>query len=140
MLLQKKYTINYLKQPAQPFFRLSSSHGLALNWVYTYLIRRRKWQYFGFIDHDVFPISHVNLITKLSNNVFYGVRHYAVSSLNRSIWDNNTPYYWYSWPRFAFFNYELVKNIKYDFMPKVLNGRFFDTGGGLFQELYPNPK
>ncbi len=136
----KKYTINYLKLPAQPFFKLSSSHGLALNWVYMNLIKRREGQYFGFIDHDVFPVSRVNLISKLSNQLFYGVRHYAVSNFNRNIWDSNSPSFWYLWPGFAFFNYELVKNIKFDFMPKVINGHIFDTGGGLFQEFYANPK
>lgn len=101
----------------------SFSHGAALNWAYYNFILKRKLKYFGFIDHDIFPIKETSLIEKLekSPNCCYG-----------SIQEKKKR--WYLWPGFCFYRFADVYQKKLNFMP----GEGLDTGGMNWFFLYKN--
>jgi hypothetical protein len=128
--------LGYISLPYQKIFKVSDSHALALNWTFQNLIKIRRPFIVGLIDHDIFPFRNYNIIKSLKNYPFYGVRHFAVSSKNKNVWSENTPEFWYLWPGFVFFNYALIQNIRFDFMPMHRKDLFFDTGGCLYKSYY----
>ena len=97
--------LSYVKIPNNPLtgIRASGSHGIALNWVYRNIIQKYRPKYFGFLDHDIFPIKQVSILDKL-NLGFYGV-----------VRKRKEPY-WYMWPGFSFYEYEMIKNYDKDTM------------------------
>ena len=132
-----KNKVSYLKLPKQSDFKISASHAIGLNWVYRNLIKKRKPKYFGFLDHDVFPIESVRVKQYLEKQKFYGLKHYGVNNSNLNIWDENTPEYWYLWAGFSFFRFDAIANNKrIDFMPLHIHNTFFDTGGSNWLSLY----
>lgn len=123
-----EHGISYVKIPKNPLtgVRASGSHGIALNWVYRNIIQKYRPKYFGFLDHDIFPIRQVTLLDKL-NLGFYG-----------AIRRRKEPY-WYLWPGFSFFEYEKIKNYKCDFSPSHAGAdglTFLDTGGSNYNSIY----
>lgn len=99
----------------------SASHGTALNWAYYNFISKRKFKYFGFIDHDIYPIKKTSIIDKLqkSQNGCYG-----------SLQEKGAR--WYLWAGFCFFSFSEVCKRKLNFM----NGDGLDTGGMNWPVLY----
>lgn len=130
--------VAYIKLPSQKFFKLSASHGIALNWVYRNYIKKREPGYFGFLDHDIFPVADIRIRDILETQPYYGLKHYAVHSQNKYAWDVNSPGYWYLWAGFCFYNMAWLKNKKVDFMPFTFNAMLFDTGGSNWKSLYAN--
>lgn len=124
----KSENISYVKVPKNPLtgIRSSGSHGAAINWCYKNIIKKYKPKFFGFLDHDVFPIKETVLTEKITSG-FYGV-----------IRKRKEPY-WYLWPGFCFFEYEKIKNFKVNFFPYHAgkNGEIFlDTGGSNYNSIY----
>lgn len=79
--------------------------------------------YFGFLDHDIFPIRPTTLIDKIEEAGFYGVgqRHPATGHL-------------YLWPGFCFFSREWLNGRPLDFSG-IRDGDHRndgDTGSGLW--------
>lgn len=130
----KKNDIIYI---AIPFIRLkpSWSHAAALHWSLRNIILRRNSKYFGFIDHDIFPVEKSSVIDKICNGV-YGrvVPPYGTAELSE-----NQPY-WSLWGGFMFFEYSLFKNLNPDeinFFPKVIRQNLImDTVGGLWDPIF----
>lgn len=103
----------------------SYSHGAALNWLYYHYVSSRKAKYFGFLDHDVYPVKKVSIKEKIGDQHFYGYRR-GVVTFDR----------WFLWPGLIFFEYAFVSGIKINFLP-CKNGKFYyDTGGSLWFSLY----
>lgn len=82
-----------------------------------------EYDYFGFLDHDVFPVRPTTLIDKIEETGFYGIgqRHPATGHL-------------YLWPGFCFFSREWLAGRPLDFTgyrdgDKRNDG---DTGSGLW--------
>lgn len=79
--------------------------------------------YFGFLDHDIFPIRPTTLIDKIEEAGFYGVgqRHPATGHL-------------YLWPGFCFFSREWLAGRPLDFSGLRDGDRRNDgdTGSGLW--------
>ncbi len=122
-----KNNISYIKIPANPLtgVRASGSHGVALNWVYRNIIKKYKPTYFGFLDHDIFPLEKTNIIRKMRGG-YYGI-----------IRMRHAPY-WYFWPGFSFFEYDKFKKYCFDFAPYHAgkNGlTFLDTGGANYYTI-----
>lgn len=120
--------ISYVKIPCNPLtnVRASGSHGVALNWCYKNLIQKYKPKYFGFLDHDIFPLKEVSIIDKLKGN-FYG-----------AIRSKKDPY-WYMWPGFSFFKYLEVKKYYFNFFPYHAGkdgSIFLDTGGSNYFSIF----
>jgi hypothetical protein len=122
-----KEQTNYISLPWNWFSnfdkRGSYSHGMALNWCYYNLIRKYQPIFFGFIDHDLFPIHPYSIIEKLSTQPFYGQMR-----------DRDAG--WYLWPGFCFFRFGAVSTLKLNFMPTKIGDIYLDSGGSNFREIY----
>ena len=110
--------IIYIKIPNNPY-KLSESHGAALNWVCKNIIAGTEAQYVGFLDHDCFPINRANLWDILECQDFYGV----VQKREKG---------WYLWPGFSFFNLKRINIKKLNFLPN----KWGDTGAGNYKCIY----
>ena len=120
-----KHNVPYIRLPKN-FQRRSYSHATALNWVYKHVISKRRPAFFGFTDHDLFPVKHVSLIKTLQNQHIYGPKRVRGD-------------YWYISAILCFFDFNFVKDRKPDFMP-VRYGKdsnnYLDTGGGNWSRIY----
>lgn len=97
----------------------SISHGIALNWVFNHYLKPRRAAFFGFLDHDIYPIRPTAIIPYLLKYPVYGL-----------IQGNEIE--WYLWPGFSFFNEGYTAGMDLNFEPVV--GK--DTGGGNWEPLY----
>ncbi len=115
-----KHGINYLRIPQSVIkYGPSESHGRAITWVFNNFVKKRSSKYFGFIDHDIFPIKKTSIVPFLDKQLIYGL-----------LQERNEK--WYLWAGFCFFNAEKTfKNIN-NFRP----GSGLDTGGGNWNTLY----
>ena len=86
----------------------------------------QKPSYFGFIDHDIFPIKIHSIINILKTQNVYGHKQERGD-------------YWYLWAGLCFFNYEKINN-NLDFSTTIINDIWLDTGGANFMKLYKNLK
>lgn len=117
-----KKNISYVSLPPNRLKR-SYSHATALNWIYYKIICPRRPDIFGYIDHDLFPISKVNIAEKISDQPIYGLL------IERSP-------YWYLFASLCFFKFDFVEKKKIDFKPKKEMGIHLDTGGSNWHSLY----
>lgn len=117
----KENAVTYIKLPENPFNQVdpSRSNGLAMDWVYCNIIRKENIKYFGFIDHDIFPVAHHSIIDFLKKQGLYGLPKYSRVGT-------------YLWAGFCFFDRDYVQNRIVGFMP--VNGS--DTGGCNIDTLY----
>lgn len=104
----------------------STSHGHALNWAYESTVKKAEQRFFGFLDHDVFPVAPVEFISSLLKCGIYGILQWRSER-------------WYLWPGFSFFDMEIVQ--------KVSNGTLnflpcpgLDTGGSNWPLIYSKLK
>ena len=119
----KECDVPYIKLKPYSGLSPSVSHGMALNWIYRNYIRVKKPHFFGFIDHDIFPVTPHSIAAYLKESPVYG--HMQQRALKgRDIW--------YLWAGFCFFDYDFVKNRKLDFTPT----KGLDTGGRNWKSLY----
>lgn len=121
----KNNGIAYLALPKNWLNRVgpSYSHAAALNYVYKHVIRKRQPFAFGQIDHDLFPIRSISILSKLENQSIYGPL--------RLRGDN-----WYLSAILSFFRFDFVKDKKVDFMPVTPDKIYLDSGGGNWYGLY----
>lgn len=118
----RENNVSYVSLPPNHLIG-GNSHAAALNWVYRKVISPRCPDIFGFIDHDLFPISKINIAEKISDQPIYGLRR-------------DRKQYWYLFAGLCFFRYDFVKGKKIDFMPRMINGEYLDTGGSNWKSLY----
>ena len=128
--------IGYIKLPKQNYFKRSASHAIALNWVYKNFIKKRQPEYFGFLDHDVFPVTFISIRSILEKQHYFGLRNYGINSKNSNVWDVNDPTFWYLWAGFCFYNTDWLRHKKIDFMFFTVDSTFMDTGGANWKSLY----
>jgi len=121
--LCKQQGISYVGLPANSFRNPSMSHGSALNWIYHRYIKKRSAQFFGFIDHDIYPIRPTRIIPHLLGKSAYG--HFQKRG-----------HRWYLWPGFSFFERSATENVELNFLP-ILG---LDTGGGNYSVFYSQLK
>lgn len=113
--------IPYVKLPNNTFERSpSKSHGKALNWAYRNIIHKYEPSYFGFIDHDIIPLTETSIVNYIKDKV-WGLIQERDSG-------------WYLWAGFCFYKYDFVKDYKLNFMPY----RGLDTGGSNYRSVYKN--
>jgi hypothetical protein len=101
----------------------SFAHSAALNWTYYQLVLKRRPRWFGFLDHDIYPLCPYRIEDKISNQPFYGRKIVTHS-------------YWYLWAGFLFFELAPVETLHVDFSPAKINKTNLDTGGALYASLY----
>jgi hypothetical protein len=121
----KRTNISYVSLPLNPYKTGSQSHAAALNWVLKNYILERKPAYFGFIDHDIFPIEPFSIEEILKKQPVYGLLQQREQL-------------WYLWAGFCFFNFNSFDCAQMDFMPGTVNGINLDTGGKNWNLVYSN--
>lgn len=124
----REQNISYVKIPKNPLtgIRMSGSHAIALNWCYRNIIQKYKPIFFGFLDHDIFPIVSTRIIPKIVQGMWGVVR-------------TRKEYWWYLWPGFSFFEYAKMKTYAFNFFPRHTGPGariFLDTGGSNYYSIY----
>lgn len=114
--LCEHYQVGYVSLPKNFYTHASNSHGLALNWIYQHLIKAFNPDYFGFLDHDIFPIRSHSILEHLITQPIYGQK-----DTRKNVW--------YLWPGFSFYQTSLLENIHVNFKPGMINDTMVDTGG-----------
>lgn len=107
------------------------AHGLSMNWVYRNVVSKIKPKYFGYLDHDIFPIEQFNLSERMGGMPFFG-RVIDRSSEAK----NRTKEFWFLWAGYCFFSYEFVRNKKMNFSPCAVDGVYLDTAGSIYKSIY----
>lgn len=97
----------------------SGSHGHALNWAYRKFLRPRRADFFGFLDHDIFPFRRTHVITHVRRSGAWGL----VQERDHG---------WYLWPGFSFFSRAATEGRMLDFRPAP----GLDTGGANYLPLF----
>ena len=115
--------INYFSMPKNPFKTGSNSHGICLNWIYKNIVLKNNINYFGFIDHDIFPIKPTSIIPILNKQYIYGDLQKKQN-------------YWYLWAGFCFYTKDILKCKKISFLPVIIKEISLDSGGGNWQDVY----
>jgi len=99
----------------------SRSHGLALNWLWSNVVRPGRPASFGFLDDDFFPTGPDDPFAALESQNFFGVVRTAGER-------------WFLWAGYGVFRYDAVVNKPLDFRQDWFIG--LDTGGGNWEVLY----
>jgi hypothetical protein len=115
----------YVSLHKNPFLNPSESHGAALNWAVKRLVLKYCPAYFGFIDHDMYPVKSHCLIKTFNNQPFYGILQEREN-------------FWYLWPGFCFFSDKIYREYSLDFAPGIFNNVAYDTGGAIYNSVYHN--
>lgn len=98
-------------------------HGEALQWFYDEIILKKYADDIILIlDHDMFLIETFDLLQDLDN--------YDIIGLLQKRGDVN-----YIWPGIISFKNNIIKNIKFNFLPGVYSGQELDSGGGTYKLL-----
>jgi hypothetical protein len=120
--LCQQHKIPYLSLPNLNVKHPNRSHGLAMTWVFHRVIKVIKPNYFGFLDHDMYPVKKISLLSSIPKTQnFYG-------SINKAT------NYWGLWAGYCFFKFKVYGkrplNFLYDF------SRGLDTGGRNWSHIY----
>jgi hypothetical protein len=130
--------VSYYDVPPNPY-KNTKSHGAAMHWAYFQLIKKFSFRYFGFLDHDIFPIAEFCLKDKLEQGIFGRVIHAYHEKGYQEIATDEVPY-WSLWAGLCFFESARLKACfpwTFNFFSKHFpEGYFLDTGGGLWNLLY----
>lgn len=114
----------YLALPAYRTRHVNRSHGMAMSWVFHNVVRTLGPRIFGFIDHDLIPVSEIDFSERLQDQPVFGL----INAGNFS--------HWSTWAGYCLFRYAAVAdrplNFLYDF------SRGLDTGGRNWNALYRN--
>jgi hypothetical protein len=129
--------VSYVSIPKNDLYR-NKSHGGAMHWVYKNVIKKRNNEYFGFLDHDIFPTQPYSIINKIKKNIYGRVIHaYKPNGYFDKISDEHP--YWSLWAGFYFLKSDLLFNAnvyKFDFNPRSFkDGIYLDTAGGLWDPV-----
>ena len=119
-----KYDCLYLKLPEIHITHNARSHSFALQWVYQNLVRSYEIKKFGFIDHDLIPFRIGDEFNQLKSAYAFGLKRDG--ALSNSAWQ--------LWTGYCFFNQQMLKSIKLNFMYDFANG--LDSGGRNYHQLF----
>lgn len=112
----------YFRLPVNNVKHANRSHGMAMNWIYRQFITLKQPDYFGFIDHDLIPLSTFAIRPKLMNKPFYGILYAG----GRETWQ--------TWAGYTFFDRKFMENKEINFMYHFEIG--LDTGGFNYESIY----
>ena len=104
-------------------FSGSYSHAAAVNWTFRHIIEPRNPFGFGIIDHDIFPVRPVDIVSILKSQPVYGAQRKRNG-------------FWYLSAIIGFFRTDFLKGRKFDFMPVTYDNTYLDSGGGNWSSLY----
>lgn len=113
----------YVSLPPNPAATGSASHGLAMNWVYHRILSRAPTEYFGFLDHDIFPIRSVSYRDTIREQRSYGHFQTAKDHL-------------FYWPGLCFFSVDYFRPRGANFLPVMFGETYGDTGASNWLRHY----
>lgn len=120
--LCQQYKIPYLSLPMYRTRHPNRSHGLAMTWIFHRIIKVIRPAYFGYLDHDMFPIKPIQIKSLIpSHQISYGLL-------------NDAKHYWNLWAGYCFFKFESVDHLPLNFLYDFSRG--IDTGGRNWKFLY----
>ena len=93
-----------------------------MSWIYSNVIKTLKPKIFGFIDHDLIPVSPIDFSKAINSRHFYG-----------RITGNKSGY-WSLWAGYCLFDFNYLENKKINFLYDFTRG--LDTGGRNWESLY----
>lgn len=112
----------YLALPRYLTRHVNRSHGMAMSWVYHNVVAALEPEIFGYLDHDLIPVTPVDVAARLGEQPVFGL----LNAGNLGHWSLWAGYCFY---RFAFTRGKPL-NFLYDF------SRELDTGGRNWNVLY----
>ena len=121
-LVCKKNGVFYYSLPKYNTHHVNRSHGMAMSWIYSNVIKTLKPKIFGFIDHDLIPVSPIDFSKAINSQHFYG-----------RITGNKSGY-WSLWAGYCLFDFNYLENKKINFLYDFTKG--LDTGGRNWESLY----
>lgn len=124
--LCKEHNLGYILLPKSNYLDKRSpsySHGAAATWLYHNYICRIKPKYFGFLDHDLYPVSPVSIAKKLERQPMYGFMEYRQRI-------------GYIWMGLVFMNFNWTLDKVINFLPCKVEDLYLDTGGSNWYSLY----
>lgn len=131
-------SISYYSIPENPY-RNNKSHAAAMHWAFFQIIKNYPCVKFGFLDHDIFPITNFSFSGRFKYGIYGRVIHSYFQGGYNLDYSKNIPY-WSLWAGFCFFEKKVIKGgfpWSFNFFSKHFKGGFFlDTGGGLWSSLY----
>ena len=116
-------SIPYISLPPNPYVMGSYSHGASMNWMCRNYLPVYQPRYFGFIDHDIYPVKKHSIIRHLEKQLLYG----HLQQRGRI---------WYLWAGLCFYDSNFVSFQKMDFLPLLAGADYADTGGSNWKLLY----
>lgn len=120
--LCQQYEIPYLSLPMYRTRHPNRSHGLAMSWIFHRIVKEIRPDYFGYLDHDMFPVKPIKQGSLIpSKQISYGLL-------------NDAENYWNLWAGYCFFKFEAVANKPLNFLYDFSRG--IDTGGRNWDYLY----
>lgn len=137
--VSSKNEVSYFSLPKSPFSD-HKSHGAAMHWGFFHVVRRFRPQYFGYLDHDIFPFKEFKLIEKFHQGIYGRVVNSYIKG--GGYLDERTEQvpYWSLWAGFSFFDLNRFKGLfpwEFNFSSQHFPGGYFlDTGGGLWKTIY----
>ena len=135
-----RHDVMYVSVPKNSYKR-NHSHSSAIHWTYKNVLRKRNSQYFGFIDHDIFPLEPCSIIDRMVNGIYGRVTAAYAPDDSAAEVTIDQPY-WSLWAGFFFMESKLLSGFnanQIDFKPKTMaNGLRLDTGGGLWDSILKN--
>jgi hypothetical protein len=114
----------YFPLPIYKTHHVNRSHGMAMSWIYAHVIKATQPKIFGFIDHDLIPVSSINFSKHIQSKPFYG----------RPV--GNPSGFWSLWAGYCLFKYKNLAHRKINFLYDF--SRDLDTGGRNWNALYSN--
>ena len=120
----KKNKVFYYSLPEYNTHHVNRSHGMALSWIYTNVIKVLQPKIFGFIDHDLIPVSPIDFTKAINSQPFYG----RVTG--------NKSGFWSLWAGYCLFDFNYLTDKKINFLYDFTKG--LDTGGRNWKSLYSN--
>ena len=113
--------VPYLPLPRNSIRQGSRSHGAAMTWTYHNVIKPLRPAVFAFIDHDLFPLSPVDLASRVANQPVFGRK-------------NPHGFGWSVWAGYCIFDFAEASKYELDFSPDILRGH--DTGGRNWMQFF----
>jgi hypothetical protein len=125
-LVCKENEVFYYSLPEYRTHHVNRSHGMALSWIYTNVIKTLQPKIFAFIDHDLIPVNSIDFFKIINSQPFYG----RVTG--------NKPGFWSLWAGYCLFDFNYLADKKINFLYDFTKG--LDTGGRNWDSLYSNFK
>lgn len=111
-----------LSLPPNRTRHVNRSHGMAMSWIYHNVVQVLRPEIFGFLDHDLIPVTPIRIADKLQSQPVFGLMNQGSGE------------YWSLWAGYCFYRHAFTAgkplNFLYDF------SRELDTGGRNWGPLY----